>query len=198
MEFIYLFLYRSLSGLQNGLGYAGKRRGRRAVSGALAIAAFLPSVVLLSGKPAAFILLATLGGAIISALGAVGVEDSFDTNMNLLPRDVHLWEMLATAGVMVSVAAMGGNLILILASVYPALIIHKGLINTFSGLPWWDERTDDATGKTFSIPLLGIRIPRMGTRGRQSAAAASLIAAAAAWIVPVRISVYDVIQLLYL
>jgi len=196
MEFIFLFLYRSLSGLQNGLGYAGKLRWRRVTTYTLAISAFLPFVVMLPGRPAAGILLAVLGGSIISALGAVGVEDSFDSEMNLLPTDVHLWEMLATSGVMISVVAAGGNLILVAASVYPALIIHKGLINTFGGLSWWDHRTDDATGKTFSIPLLGISVPRMGLRGRQAVAVVSIIAAAVAWIIPVEISLYDVLELL--
>lgn len=197
MEFLYLFLYRSMSGLQNGLGYAGKRRGRRAVSCLLALAAFLPSLCLLPSKPAAIVLLATLGGSVISALGAIGVEDSFDTRMRLLPTDVHLWEMLATGGVMISVTAIGGNLLLILASVYPALIIHKGLINTFSGLPWWDVRTDDATGKTFSIPLLNLRIPRMGLRGRQVVAVLSLIVAGIAWLIPIDYSIYNIFFLFF-
>ena len=197
MEFIFLFLYRSLSGWQNGLGYSGRHIARTSASYVLAIAAFAPSIALLRAHAAPAILLAALLGSAISALGAIGVEDSFNEKMRMLPKDVHLWEMLATSGVMASVAAMGGNLILIVASVYPALIVHKGLINVYSGLSWWDKRTDDATGRTFSIPLLGIRVPRMGTRGRQAAAVLSIIAAAAAWIVPAKVSIYSLIELFF-
>ena len=196
MEFIFLFLYRSISGWQNGLGYAKKATARTIVSIVLAVAAFLPfGVMCLYSEPAAIVLLAALAGSLVSALGVIGVEESFNEKILLLPNDVHLWETLATAGVMISVAAMGGNLILILASVYPALIIHKGLINRYSGLTWWDARTDDATGRTFSIPLLNIKVPRMNTRGRQIAAVLSIAAAAAAMLIPLKVSVYDILKL---
>lgn len=195
MEFIFLFTYRVLSGLQNGLGYRRHNLLRSITSYLLALAAL--AIIFIAIRQAPLIAFLSIAGALISALGAIGVEDSFNKKTSLLREDIHFWEMLATGGVMISVTILGGNLILILASVYPALIIHKGLINTFSGLSWWDQRTDDPTGKTFSIPLLGIAVPRMGLRGRQALAVASLMATAIAWAVPVRMSVYDILIMIF-
>jgi len=197
MEFIYLFLFRVISGLQNGLGYARAHTWRTAVSYLLVITAFLPVLVILPGKPTVLILIGAIAGAIISALGAYGVEDSFNEKVKRLPKDIHLWEMLATGGVVISVTIMGGNIILILASIYPALIIHKGLINTFSGFSWWYHGTDDVTGKTFTIPLLGLSVPRLNVSARKTIAVLSIVAAAVAWIVPLRYNIYDIFVLLF-
>jgi hypothetical protein len=62
--------------------------------------------------------------------------------------------------------------------VYPALILHKGLINKGSGLSFFATATDDSTGKTYGIPLLGLKIKRSGNKFRLTLAAISLIAAA--------------------
>jgi hypothetical protein len=119
------------------------------------------------------------------------VVNAFDVYMkaasfDLLPymtflkkhRDIHFWENLVTAGYFVFLILAGFNILYLVCSVYPALILHKGLINKGSGLSFFATATDDSTGKTYGIPLLGIKIKRSGNVLRLTLAAISIIAAA--------------------
>lgn len=183
LEFSYLVLFRWLSGLQNALGYAGRQRGRMIVSFAMAI-------MLIGGMTLCFLMRpywpanAIIGMlATTSIIGTAGVEDAFNTDIRIFPRDIHLFELLATGGITLAWAVAGGNLITIAAATYPGLIVHKGLINLGAGLPFWHHGTDDATGRTFSIPLLGLSVPRLPQSGRILLAIASVVATvvAASW-----------------
>ena len=49
------------------------------------------------------------------------------------------------ARISILTAALAFVVLMIVAATYPALILHKGFINLGSGLPFFDERTDDAT-----------------------------------------------------
>lgn len=178
-EFTYLFLFRSLSGLQNGLGYAKLSTWRIVVTVALIAAAGFLNVYFAFQPIPLFPRLITMLLSIISMAGALGVEDSFNPEMDLMPRDVHFWESFATGGVVLAWTIGGGNILLIIASVYPALILHKGFVNIGAGLKWWDVRTDDKTGRTFRIPMLGITIVRGGNAWRIFLAIVSLALAAA-------------------
>ena len=117
----------------------------------------------------------SLGWLLVGLIGTIWVEDSFSNWLNIFPKDIHLGELLATTGVLLAWVSIGGNLIYILASVYPSLLIHKGLINLGSGLRFWDHRTDDRSGKTFKIPLLGIKVPRLPLNARISLAVISAL-----------------------
>lgn len=185
IEFIYLFLFRCLSGAQNGFGYAKNDIWRMVFGGLMVLAIgftvwlFQPYNTLLKWFSLAWLAL--------GLLGTWGVEDSFNKKVNILPKSVHLWELTATTGVLLAWVAAGGNLIYIFASVYPSMILHKGFINIGSNLSFFDERTDDASGKTYSIKipwkwarnLIGkdvISVPRMSTKIRLGIAAISLLA----------------------
>jgi hypothetical protein len=181
--FLFLFLYRTLSGVQNGFGYAIRNKPSSYgaisfVSVILAVAPYLP--ILLTDYPALPLGAKMLAwtGAAISTIGAVAVWDNFTDLLRRFTLGIHFWEMWVTSGVTLCWIALGGNLYLIAAHVYPALLLHKGAVNIGSGLPFWDHRTDDPTGKTFSIPLLNIKVPRMTLRGRQILAVVSLVGAA--------------------
>lgn len=172
-EFLILFLFRCLSGAQNGFGYAKNTAGRTICTG-----------LMLAGIGGTFTWFfpaeswtdwAAAGWLIIALVGTIGVEDSFNPGFEVLPRDIHLWEGIATGAYLLAWIAADGNLIYILTSIYPALLIHKGLINLGSGLYFWDHRTDDRSGKTYRIPLLGIAIPRFSLRTRISIAVVSLL-----------------------
>lgn len=190
--FFYLFAYRTLSGVQNGLGYA-KRNGWLAIVSCLLIAgAMLPAWIMWPQATA----LAKTGaalGTIISMVGAFGVYDSFSDSFKVLPKDVHFWELLATSGVMMCWIALGGDLIQIAAHVYPALLLHKGAVNIGSRLPFWGNRTDDPTGATYNIPLLGIRIPRFGVTQRKLFAVVSFLLMMVAYVLEVRININTVL-----
>jgi hypothetical protein len=92
-------------------------------------------------------------------------------------KDIHLWENFVTGGFMLFLALTGHNLLMLAFSVYPALILHKGLINLGSGLSFFDETTDDSTGKTYGIPLLGIKVKRSSTKMRLILAGLSILGA---------------------
>lgn len=175
IEFIYLFLFRVLSGAQNGFGYAKNKTGRMGIGLAMAL------IIIASTYAALWVFNAnewrtTLSVVflIVSAIGVVGVEDGFNDQWRILPKDIHLWELFATGGVSLAWVALGGNWIAMAASVYPALIIHKGLINLGSGKSWWYHGTDDRTGKYFTIPIFNIKIPRLSTNGRVIIAVGSI------------------------
>lgn len=91
-------------------------------------------------------------------------------------RDIHLWENLVTGGFMVFLALIGHNLLMLVFSVYPALILHKGFINLGNKLPFFSEKTDDSTGKTYGIPLLGIKVKRSSLKTRLVLAGLSILA----------------------
>lgn len=173
IEFTYLVLFRALSGGQNGFGYA-KRNTYRAVTSFLMSAILAGTLFLILYRvPESYWKVAAVFLSLASIAGTLGVEDSFNEKTNLFKTDVHFWEMLVTGGITLAWAVLGGNLISIAASVYPGLILHKGFINIGSGKKWWYAGTDDATGKTFTIPLLNLSIPRLSTRARISIAVIS-------------------------
>lgn len=171
-EFAFLFIFRSLSGAKNGSGY-GKDVDSVASIGLVMLA--LCALLILYFNVFLDITLfqrITSGLAVLgSALGVWLTWRGLDGSMKV---DVHFWELWATGGVTVAWALAGGNLLTIAASVYPGLVMHKGFVNILQGHPWWDKATDDPTGATFSIPLLGWKVPRLGTVGRVILAIASL------------------------
>jgi len=91
--------------------------------------------------------------------------------------DIHLWEDLLTGGYGVYLVLSGFNILMLACAMYPALIVHKGLINIGSDLPFFASATDDATGKTYGIPLLGIKVKRSSTTFRLVLAGLSLVGA---------------------
>lgn len=201
--FIYLFLFRVISGIQNGLGYAVRRREGRAVLRVLRFTlmllligmAILPPIQQI-GRQSTDIIVFAFIGSWISIAGAFGVEDSFNLSFDWLPTDVHLWEMLCTTGIALSLLVLGYDVVMILTSVYPALLLHKGAVNLGSGQRFWYHGTDDATGRYFTIPLLGWRIPRASLRTRQIIAGASLLVAVAYWWTGRHLDLYDLLNLI--
>lgn len=174
IEFTFLFLFRVLSGIQNAFGYAGRARHRFIVT-IILIGAALAACWWIAIQPVNTLLrTVAIMAAALAAVGAYGVEDSFDDSIALFPTDIHLFETIATGAITVAIALAGGNIIMVACSIYPALLLHKGAINLGGGLPFWDPRTDDPTGKTFHIPLLNIRVPRSTNAVRITIAALSL------------------------
>lgn len=177
IEFTFLTLFRILSGGQNGLGY-DKDKNRWMATAVLVlslIGAFFLLTYCYSAKDWLYVF--AILYLLVSLAGVLGVENSFSKQIEWVPIDIHFWELFATGGVTLAFAAMDANLIMIAASIYPALIIHKGLINIGSGKGFWYEGTDDPTGKTFSIPLLEWKIRRLDNEFRITMAVSSIILA---------------------
>lgn len=184
-EFFLLFITRILSGAQNGFGYAKKPVGRILSGIGLLILCFAP--LLLSTSVGAIIM------CIVSAVALFGIEDSFNHKINVLPGDIHFWEYIFMGLVFTAWAVAGGNLIAMACSVYPALIIHKGIINLSVNLPFLATKTDDPTGHTFSVPLLGVVVVRSGNQWRLFWAGMSLVVLVAMFIFGWKVTVVPLV-----
>lgn len=205
LEFIFLFLFRTISGVQNGLGYGQYKKARLVTSWTMMI-----SLAALAGwyffqQPAVWYTWLSVALIVLSILGTEGVEDYFNEKYQLLAKDAHFWELLATGGVSVAWIWMGGNIFTIAASVYPALILHKAAINIiprWKQMKWkafaffFDHATDDPTGDTFSIPLLGWKIKRLSVRSRILLAIASIIVFVIATVLHVKLTIFDILSLI--
>lgn len=170
MIFIYLFLYRSLSGLQNGLGYAKKDKQRFTVSSVLSFGTLFIMFLCLHSFIATFL-------CILSLIAIWLQDNSFSKRIKELKPNIHLYELLLTSGVTLALTVANYNLIDILCHVYPAMIFHKGFVNLGSGLKFFDYRTNDPTGRTYDINIFGItiNIPREPKEVRYTLATASPI-----------------------
>lgn len=97
-------------------------------------------------------------------------------------QDIHLWESLLTGGYVLYLILAHYNVLFVVCSVYPALIIHKGLINIGSGLSFFDTTTDDDTtndgnpiGATYGFKLFGFKIKRSSNLVRLILAIVSIL-----------------------
>lgn len=178
--FTLLILFRALAGWQNGLGYAKKLK--------LSYFFYALQAVLLLGASLWIMKIHGPGWQsvvgclllIVSFAAAIAVDLVFKKEFTGTWADIHFWEMFKTGGVTLAALFINSDLIPIALSVYPGLILHKAGVNLPLGLSFFYHGTDDATGATFSIPLLGWKIKRMGTRGRIIIAVASVAGMVAA------------------
>lgn len=170
-EFAFLFIFRALSGAKNGSGYA-KSEGLALIGMIMLILSAL--LIIYFNLFLDLTLFQRITASLSVVASALGVWLTWKGLAGNTKIDIHFWELWATGGVTVAWVLAGGNLLTIAASVYPGLIMHKGFVNTLQGHPWWDKATDDPTGATFSIPFLGIKVPRLGTVGRVILAIASI------------------------
>lgn len=177
MIFVTAFLQRVLSGLQSYFGYSKKSTGLTAITLLMMlfplITVFFKTSIVLFG-------IFMIVNAVVLFMKMISFEpDKFIALKKY--KDIHLWENFVTGGFFVYLAILAFNIksiVLLCCSVYPALILHKGLINLGSGQNFFASATDDASGKTYGIPLLNIKIQRSSTKFRLFAAVGSLILAA--------------------
>jgi len=159
-EFFFLFFFRVLAGAQNSAGYEKHWRMMYNIESILCVMALAGMLIFphLHAPHWTVIPTSLMLGLAFMAILAVG--DSFDERYNIVPADVHFYEMGKTGLVVLAWILGNGDLIGICASVYPGLIIHKGLINLGTNQSFFYYGTDDASGRTFSIPILGIKVRR--------------------------------------
>lgn len=168
-SFIYPFIQRIMSGAASYFGYSHK------IVGMLLISILMCTYPLLTTHSSWFFVLFYIVNVITVGMKFISFDDGI-TGWISKYKDIHFWENLVTGGYVLFLTLTGYNILLLICSVYPALIIHKGLINLGSKLSFFAEATDDATGKTYGIPLLGIKIPRSSTKIRLLIAGLSIIA----------------------
>lgn len=166
VELIFLFVFRVLSGVKNGAGYARNTRLRVATETIMALMLGIVTVGWMREDLPGALKWLSISLGILSLIALWGVEDSFNKAINVFPADIHLYETLLTGAITAAWVLAGGNIFLIAAHVYPAMILHKGAINIGAGIPFFDTRTDDPTGRYFTIPLLKLKIRREGNPWR--------------------------------
>jgi len=171
-SFFFPFFQRILSGAASYFGYSHKILGLLLISLLMVFYPFISSV------PNFFYAAFYITNIIVVGMKFISFDDHIGGTLGKL-RDIHLWESLVTGGYMVYLTFTGYNILLLLCSVYPSLIIHKGLINLGSKLNFFADATNDPTGKTYNIPLLGLNIPRSSTKLRLILAGLSIVAAVA-------------------
>jgi hypothetical protein len=123
----------------------------------------------------------------LSAIAIIGKCRAFLHKKTFGTSDIHLWETITMGLIPIGLVLSGSSITMVTLSLYPGLFLHKLLINIGSGIPLFDNQTNDITGKTFDINLptwvtkFGIpsklNIPRTTQRFRFIVALTSTIAA---------------------
>lgn len=169
-SFFLPFFQRILSGAASYFGYSNK------IVGMLLISLLMVAYPFIAPIPNAFFIAFYIVNIIVVGMKFMSFDPEIGGVLSKF-RDIHLWESLVTGGYMVYLTLTGHNILLLICSVYPSLIIHKGLINLGSKLNFFAEATNDPTGKTYNIPILKLNIPRSSTKFRLILAGISIVAA---------------------
>ena len=183
LSFFFAFIQRVMSGAASLFGYKKNFFGLHVVSLAMIL---LP---IWTAEHNWLFWLFMVVNAICVVMKVVSFDDEIK-GWTAKYKDIHLWENLVTGGFGLFLALTGHNLLMLVLAVYPALILHKGLINIGSGLSFFAEATDDATGKTYGIPLLGIKVKRSSTKFRLIVAGLSLIGAVLVYLLNIQVALY--------
>ena len=130
-----LVLFRALSGVQNAFYYAK-----------LEMLARIWALVLI-----AYICWMLDGWYVASAVGVVFAYLSFEGK--LWKGSIHLVEIFKTGLPIIAYFVSGGNLVDIMLSTYPGLVLHKMVINWGSGQKILSDVTDDPTGRSYSFTV---------------------------------------------
>lgn len=130
-----LIFFRALSGVQNAFYYAK-----------LEMLAKVWALVLI-----AYIAWMLEGWYAISAIGVVFAYLSFEGK--LWKGSIHLVEIFKTGLPILAYFVSGGNLVDIMLSTYPGLVLHKMVINWGSGQKILSDVTDDPTGRSFTFTV---------------------------------------------
>jgi hypothetical protein len=169
--FVYLIAYRGVSGLQNGEGYA-QRWNRMIITNVVMmihalVATWYCGMLFVQEEIQNYVYYLGLFVWFLNFVSVAWLWHSFKPFNSWIPKDIHFAEFFITASMVMGWVIVGGDLLDMALSVAPGMVLHKGFVNKGNGLPFIDEieRTDDPTGKTYSIPLLGIKVPRLVRRG---------------------------------
>lgn len=163
--FLLAGLFRALSGAQNGLIYY-KTEVEHIIPVILMF--FIPIYLMVVGVNIWSVRIMTISWLFFFTMSLERIIG------DIIPKwGIHEFE---TIGMYVfAVGAIIVSPLGFILSVYPSLILHKGAVNTGAGLSFFNERTNDPTGKTFSF--FKWDIPRTATTFRISLAIISIILA---------------------
>ena len=163
-------VHRALSGAVNGAQYGGLPRLRAVLTDALAgvtvfvcFWALLEAFEVWGAVPRWRLVCWTLG--ILGSVTVVLLTDQAHAQSTRFPGDVHLFTYLQQAVLAATLVVLSNpwwalpfDLAL---AIYPAVFLQKIAVNLLGGNRWDYAGTDDATGQTWGVPSLGIRVPRI-------------------------------------
>ncbi len=180
-------LHRVGSGIRNGAMYNPKEDApavpHLAAGGMVIVACCLFAIAVPSGLwsfvPRLYVNLAD-GAALVLCLLCTILATTYGATRNTWLNDLHLWtqgeQMLLSVPLLL--CGWPGIIALVLAT-YPAVFLQKALINRIQEQDMYANGTDDPNGQYYSIPSLGIRVPRTTQQFRARVSVASVAALAA-------------------
>lgn len=161
-SFIFAFLIRAISGIQNALGYSGSRYLVPTTLALLAIVMFAGLFSPIEQYNPLW-LIRVISAVLVTSVAvycAISITSAF-TQLNY--HHIHLYETILMAASLVSIGLVDYDLIAIVASTYPALIVHQVVINLATNQKWNSNATDVYHGKWYTINIgkRSFKIPRM-------------------------------------
>ena len=172
LQAILTFFFRILSGVINKFGYQKNDAETFSLS---FVAIFFTLICVLYFK-ITFISTLLAAGAMLSILFKFGAF-VLPTELKRFKwqSDIHLWELMMTSLFSLQMVAQGADLVTMCLVMYPSLFIHKAVINSAFGQGVMWSVTDDATGATYNLPYLAIKIPRFNQEIRLYLAIFSIV-----------------------
>lgn len=180
IAFLLVVAHYLFTGTANSGGYA-----RRSVVQYIGVA----GQVILTGVALHFVPLSFMNIILAFCACAAFSLNKLSFDGKLKYGDIHLYTYLGTALfcllVCYDISLFG------LLGVYAGLLLEKGMISLGSNLDFFDDRTDDESGDTFGIHLLGIKVPRLKTEYRIPLAVVSLVAIGAVLMLEWNVTIHE-------
>lgn len=158
MNYILTFLQRFIAGLRQFGYYAGESLIGTVVG---ALSSIYIWVWLSSVWGTLDFKWITLGLCIVYTVASIMTILAFEFTGGMF--DIHLWTYIESIIFPIVLAINRADLLEVAAATYLGMVFFKGMVDMAFGKPFISKRevTDDPTGKTFSIPFLGVKIRRI-------------------------------------
>jgi len=179
--FFAFVLHRFLSGVRNGMLYNPKEKAPAAPT-IISIVMVINATCMMSITLQVFAGWSFLPSQVGNMLSIIAFLVAMLSGIMAMqygkqPRiDLHLWVQLEQMALSVPFLFIGRpGIAVLVCSAYPAVFTQKAAINRLTDQDVFYNGTDDPTGQYYSIPSLGIKVPRTTQRFRMWAAFISII-----------------------
>lgn len=179
-SYLLFTLNRAFSGVVNGLNYSGAKRAM--------LNWVAPLYFLFTGFTVLFPALKNwkhmgkrrrrwvVAGLFATFLTTILLFVAMTTPAGGLLADLHLWTFLNQTAITGSMWLSGVRASTLLLAVEPACFLQKTFVNIVPGGSMWSSATDVASGRSWSMPSLGIKVPRIGNMAVKGLIALACIA----------------------
>ncbi len=172
-------MHRGLSGVRNGMGYQSTGLAGKMLS--LPIRALIVAVMGVSAFAGLMMITPNWcgWGLFWTSVAASCLALLYRLSGNKYLSDLHLLTLIeqsALAGAYILSDFSIDMFAVMCCAVWPSVTLQKAVINAFIGEEWYFDGTDDPAGRWYSLPSLGIRVPRLTQRVRLVLSVCSLFA----------------------